>query len=246
MKVKRKKRSAWIPRRDPWRNNMESREIPWTKVVGRLMVIGITVLVLALGSNFVLRSANMYQYTLDASQLLSGSSSVVKEEDVVKVLGDYMQHKSSRVYLMSNAEYNAHNVFDKQANVVMHRLRRGADVMAAAGIGALVLTVVCYFFLIRWRRKKEHMQYFRYTVIIAGAVCAGLALTKAAAPLYHLLWGRFFGGSPKDDVLISLIINQDFFRQEGIIELIVDAVLLAVFGYITWEIAGNKRLFKER
>lgn len=243
--MKIKKRARWIPHRDPWQNNMERREMEWSHVTGRFMVIFLTALIICIGLNLVIRSQNMYQYTLDASQALSDSSSLVDEDDVTKEMGDYMMHKSDKMSLMSKSEYKPEQVFTKKADAMMHRLRKTADIAALAGLISLLGTIACYFFLIRWRKKRDHMRYFRYTVAAVLITAGCIAVSKIIRPICTLTWMKLAGGSAPEGDLISLIINQDFFRQEGIIELIVEAAALAVFGYITWEIAGNKRLFKE-
>ena len=66
--MKYRRKTAFGTRRDPWRNTMAKKEIPWTKILGRLMVVGITLMITMVAPNIVVRSANMYQYTLDASQ----------------------------------------------------------------------------------------------------------------------------------------------------------------------------------
>ena len=243
MKCRRK--TAFGTRRDPWRNNMAKKEIPWTKHLGRLMVLGITLMITMVAPNIVVRSANMYQYTLDASQVLNTAGVAVEEMDVINALADFMKHKSGAVSLVSKAKYMPEDVFSKSAKQLMDNFQRIADIELILGIVGFLIVLVCFFFLIRWRKKKEHMQYLRYSVIAVIAASFLVVCTKAIGPLYRYTWARMIPENIKKDDFIMGIINENFMRQSGIITFIVVLVLLALLAYITWEIAGNKRVFKD-
>ena len=56
------------------------------------MVVGITLMITMVAPNIVVRSANMYQYTLDASQVLNTAGVAVEEADVISAIADFMKH----------------------------------------------------------------------------------------------------------------------------------------------------------
>lgn len=209
------------------------------------MVVGITLMITMVAPNIVVRSANMYQYTLDASQVLNTAGVAVEEADVISAMADFMKHKSDTVTLVSKAKYMPEDVFTKPAKQLMENFQRIADVELILGIVGFLVVFVCFFFLIRWRKKKEHMQYLRYSIVAVVATSLIVLATKVIGPLYRHTWAKMAPGNLKEDDFIMGIINGNFMRQSGVITFIVALVMLALLGYITWEISGNKRVFKD-
>ncbi|MEG0662327.1 MAG: hypothetical protein RR472_03535, partial [Anaerovoracaceae bacterium] len=160
---------------------------------------------ICLSSNLVLRLPDAYQYNLSATQSVSESGRVIKEDKLVELFADFMQGKTDKFVLMEDVEYQPENVFNGADQEAMLRLRFALNLILVAGIIALLVTAASYFFLIRWRKKALHMEYFKKSVWVFLLLSIANSLVKLVNPIREATWGKIFGTDfPKHDFLIEI------------------------------------------
>ncbi len=231
-------------RRNPWRNTRRRREIPIEKIMAWLLIISIPLMIICLTSNLVLRLPDTYQYNLRATQSVSQTGRMISEDKVIELFGDFMSGKTDELVLMEEVEYQPENVFHPEDEKAMTNLRNALDIILIVGLLNLGITALIYFFLIRWRKKEIHLQNYKRSIWSFALLTVANSLIKLVPPLREATWGRIFGTDfPKHDVLIQ-ILEKSFALHVTIFDVIISTVLMAILGYVTWQVAGRKKIFK--
>lgn len=231
-------------RRNPWRNTRKKREIPIEKIMAWLLIITIPLMIICLTSNLVLRISDTYQYNLRATQSVSQTGRMISEEKVIELFEDFMMGKTDDFALMEEVQYQPENVFSPQDQKAMTNLRQALNIILIVGAVNSLLTILIYFFLIRWRKKEIHMQNYKRSIWSFAALTIGNSLIKLVPSLREATWGRIFGTDfPRHDVLIQLL-EKSFAFHVTIFDVIISTVFMAILGYITWQAAGRKKMFK--
>ena len=225
---------------------MKSREIQWDTVFGRILIISIPLMIICIAANITMRMPDTYQYSLSDSQILNSAPVVVDEGKLVNLFGDYMQHKTNDFALKESVDYKPEDVFNDKDRAAMHHLRTALDIVLAVGIIALIMTAVCYFFLIRWRRKVIHMEYLKKSFLMFLIMSVLWALAKAVPFFRSLTWGHLFGSGFKTGDILIMVLQDKFSLQVTVFDLVISFVIMGMLAYGTWEVAGRKKMFKRR
>lgn len=235
-------------RRNPWRNTLEGEKKRIRKEywLARILLVTLPVMAVCISANLMMRVSDTYQYALSASQALDTSVFTVDEDELVNLFGDYMQHKTNHFSLKEDVTYQPQDVFTKQDKDSMARLRILLDLSLTAGICALLISALCYWFLLRWRKKvllMEYMQKSFFTFLILAALCAVL---QAVTAIRNMTWGRILDFKTDGSDLLGLVLNARFFHQVTVFDLIGAFAIFGVVAYLTWEMAGNKKMMVEK
>ena len=231
-------------RRNPWRNTRKRREIPIEKILAWLLIISIPLMIICLTANLVMRLSDTYQYNLRATQSVSQTGRMISEEKLIDLFGDFMMGETDDFVLMEDVEYQPENVFNDKDQKVMTNLRDALDIILVVGLISFFVTALVYFFLIRWRKKEIHLQNYKRSIWSFVILTIINSMIKLVPALRDATWGRVFGTDfPKRNVLIQ-ILEKSFALHVTIFDIIISTVLMAILGYVTWQVAGRKKIFK--
>lgn len=232
-------------RKNPWRNTRNAKKIPVEQLLAIILVISIPLAAICISSNVVLRLPDVYQYNLRSTQALNKTGRVIKEEKVIKLFGDFMQGKTDDFKLKEDVSYQPENVFSKADQRAMTNLRNALNVMLVIGILSFLLTVLGYFFLIRWRKKELQRRAFKKAAALFLILTILNTAMKLVPRLRDITWGQLFNMKfPKRDVLVQ-ILEKSFAFHVTLFEVLLSLILMALLGYMTWQVAGRKKLFKK-
>ena len=230
----------------PWRNYARNKKSGWPELLGKLLIICIPVMIICLVANVMVRTEDTLEYSLKQSQILNSAPVIVDETQFVDLLSDYMQHKTNDFSLLEAVEYEPQDVFKDADRIMMNKWRWSMDILAILGILALAGTAVCYFFLIRWRKKVVLMSNFKKAAVVTIAFALLWAVLKASAPVRAATWFKLVGMKVDEGNLLYLVSSKGYFSQLTVFELIGTAAFLGVMAYLTWEIAGQRKMFIRR
>lgn len=202
-------------------------------------------MIICLSANITMRLPDTYQYSLSSSQILTVAPVVVDETSLVNTFGDYMQHKTNDFSLKEAVDYKPQDVFNKKDKAAMFNLRKALDIMLIVGIAMLLISAVCYFFLIRWRKKQIHMSGYKWAVLCTIILLGVNSLLKVVPILRTWTWGRLFGAGFPDGDLLILVLENNFAIQVSIFDVVISLIILGILGYATWEFSGRKKMFKQ-
>ncbi len=231
-------------RRNPWRNTRKKREIHWEKLLGILVIISVPLMIVCLSLNIVLRTPDVYQYDLRATQAIDQATVIIDEEKLVTLIGDFMIGKTDDFTLLEEVEYKPEDIFTTQDKKYMKGFRSLVDLFALIGLGMLIINVLVYFFLIRWRKKSTLMKSIKISGGLLLLLVLFYDLTLLVTSLWNVTWGKLLPGPlPKEDMLLVLF-QEKFMFHVSLFFTVVAGVLFGLFFYGTWKVAGKRNLFK--
>lgn len=231
-------------RRNPWRNTRRNMDRDWKAICAAVLVVSVPLMVILGTLNYVVRYSGVWKYDLTSSQVLTQISTQIDEDQLLNAVSSYMQHKTDSFELKEDVEYQPENVFKAVDKKAAKRIREFMDVTMVIGIIMLLLTAAAYFLLIRWRSHEIHMKRFRQSVWVYAISIIVLCLICVIPPARHLVWGLLMGTKlPADDTLVVLFGGTLGFHI-AMYWLLISAVITGILTYVTWEIAGRKRMFR--
>ncbi len=211
-----------------------------------MIVISLPLMIVCLVANLVFRLPDVYEYSLTSSNILQNTSLSTTKEEVQKAFSDFMQGKTDELKLIEKTEYKPEDIFSKEDKEAMKSLRTFLNVLLVIGLFSLFITFVVYFFMIRWRVKGIFMDRYKQSLWVFIGVEILNVTIKFVDPLWKHIYGLFMRTSFKEGDNMVLLLGDAFPKQVALFELIVGSVVMALVGYLTWSVAGRKKLFKER
>lgn len=241
--MKRYRRNS---RKNPWRNTNKIRQYDKKKIMAAVLVISLPIAVIALVTNLVLRLPDIYEYSLSSSNILKNTTLAVSKDDVKKVISEYLQGKTGELKLVENTEYKPEDIFSKEDKAAMHSLKIFLNVILGIGILFFIVTAVICFFMMRWRVKGVFMEGYKRSLWVFAILQALNVIIALMEPLWKNIYGLFMLTKFSDGDKMVMILGDAFPRQVAMFQLIIGGVIMALVGYLTWSVAGRKKLFKER
>ncbi len=208
------------------------------------LVVTIPAAVFCGAINYILRMSGFWDYDLTSTQKLYSLSVSVDQASLVSLMKQYLQHRTSTFQLLEDIQFEPGPLFHAREQLAMHDLRLFLDVLGLIGVICVLLVIVAYFLLIRWRSREEHMKYFKKSLIVYGAVMVVTAVINLIPFLRHHVWALLTGHHIKTaDLLDQIFGTQAMGMHLTMFLLLSTGVVMAALTYITWEIAGRKRIF---
>ena len=222
----------------------KKREIDIQKFLANLIVIFLPIMIFCLSANIVLRLGEVYEFSLNSSEIMENTTIATTKDDVVGTFSSFMQHRMPELTLMENVEYEPQDIFSPLDKKAMAGLRSLLDVLLAIGAIAFLVTLVSYFFLIRWRVKAVFMKRFKIAALVLLIIEVVNAVINLVPALRTAVYGGVFGRKFPDGDNLILLLSDQFPFQVTMFEIIVGGILLALMTYITWSVAGRRKYFK--
>jgi hypothetical protein len=231
-------------RKNPWRNTRDIKSVDPAKVWGILLTVFMPIMIITIALNVTMRLPDSYDFNMSSSEILDTMTTQIDQQTLSNLFGDYMQHRTDVFQMKQNTSYNPQNVFNAADQKFMYNIRHSLDMTAAIAILAVIITGLAMFFLIRWRKHEIHMKAFKRGAVIFFILTALNTAVKLITPLFDKLIDPIRGtGFVEGDPLIT-ILSAGFTKTETMFELLISCVFLGVLAYVTWQVAGPKRLFK--
>lgn len=210
-----------------------------------IVVVSLPLMIFCLVANLVMRLPDVYEYSLNSSNILQHSSIATDTESVKTAISKYLQGKSTELSLVESNGYKPTDIFSKEDKQAMLQLRSFLNVLLGVGAVAFIFTFIIYFFMVRWRVKGIFMERFKQAAwvfimlqIINLTICF-------ITPVWKRVYGLFIRTSFKDGDNLVLLLGEHFPRQVAIFEFLIGTVIMLIIGYFTRSFAGRKKLFKE-
>ncbi len=222
----------------------KKRDFDIQKFLANLIVIFLPIMIFCLSANIVLRLGEVYEFSLNSSEIMENTTIATTKDDVVNTFASFMQHRMPELTLMENVEYEPQDIFSSLDKKAMAGLRSLLDVLLAIGAGAFLVNLAAYFFLIRWRVKAVFMKRFKIAVLVLLIIEVVNAVINLVPSLRMAAYGGVFGKKFPDGDNLVLLLSDSFPFQVTMFEIIVGGILLALMTYITWSVAGRRKFFK--
>lgn len=235
--LKRRKQRAWERELNP-------RRFDKHKFLSTVLVVTIPLMIICLSANIFMRIGDVYEYNLDSSEIMDHTTIRTEKTEVVNSLTLYMQHKTGELSLMESVEYDPQQIYGPEDREAMAQTRRLLDIMLVVGVLAMLITMACYFLLIRWHVRDIFMRRFKLAAVVTLVMEALNFVVVTFKPLRELVFGQFIRMDFPDGDNLIILISEDFPMQIAIFEAIFGVIALLIMAYFTWSVAGRRKMFK--
>jgi len=231
-------------KRNPWRFNKRKPGINWPKMIAPLLIVLIPLMVMFVCNNVLLRMPDLYKYQMNSSEVLSDNMISADDEKVAELFSSYMMKKTDHFNMKEDLEYMPENLFNVTDGKVMHNVRDLLNREAAAAAALLAFIVAIYIYLYRKKEKDLILRNFNFSIAGFGVLSVINILSLVTGTLRNVFYGSILDYKfPKDD-LLTAILDQSFFWRFAAASVILGLVMMAVFLYITYSIAGRNNMFR--
>ena len=235
----------FVMKRRRRKNRIEKRSnFDVKKFLATIIVIALPITVFCIAANLTLRLGEIYEYSLDSSEILENTTIVTDKDSVANTFASFMQHRTPELSLIESVEYDPQEIFSRQDKDAMAGLRWILDILLAIGAVGFFATAVCYFFLIRWRVKDIFMNRFKVSVVVFAGILVANAMTILVPSIRNAVYGKIIGTKFPDGDNLVLLLSDSFPLQVTVAETLLASILMSIVAYITWTIAGRRKLFR--
>ncbi len=212
--------------------------------IANVTVFTVPVMIMCLAANIVMRMRDVYSFCLNSSGIMNVSAVHTTQDGFIDAVVSFINGNDSALGLMEDSAYDPQPVFSELDRQVLGDTRDLLDILLIAGLLLLAVSAVMYFLLIRWRVKDIFMRRFKAGLVLFIILEAAGAAAVCVTPLREALFGLFMPMDfPEGDNLV-MILGPAFPAQAVIFEAAVGAVAMAAVGYLTWYVAGRKKMFR--
>ncbi|MBR6014669.1 MAG: DUF1461 domain-containing protein [Firmicutes bacterium] len=206
------------------------------------LVIAVPVVSLGLACNALVRLPDLYQYTMNDTQLLRSFNAQGQEEAVAHSISKYMQHRADELQYQYDEEDEMSLLFSRDEQNLMAHLRFKADIWA--GIFFLLLVLAASAIIVLYR--GEHYEIIRIRIKIAIGVYIAFALAIVAMLLMPGVWEGIvakFAAAIDEEHLLYSIFSPQFIRLYSIASGIMGAVIMGIASYLVLKYIKPKSIF---
>ncbi len=206
------------------------------------LVIAVPVVALGLACNALVRLPDLYQYTMNETQLLRAFNAQGQEEAVAGSISKYMQHRVDELQYQYDEEDEMSLLFSRDEQNFMAHMRFKADIWA--GIFFLLLILAATGIIVLY--KGEHYEIIRMRLKWAIGVFILFDLAIAVMLLVPGLWenitARFVGMLGEEHVLGN-VFSVPFVRLYSIASGIFGSVIMGIISYFLFKHIKPKSIF---
>lgn len=231
-------------REDSWKRAVNRRDDTIYKRVANVIVFSVPIAVICLVANVIMRMKDVYSYSLSASGIIGATTVSTSEDELLGLITNFMTGKTDEFALMENSEFDPEQIFSALDQQAMMGARHVLDIMLMIGMVMLVLSVVAYWLLIRWRVREIFMKRFKVCVGVFAVLEILNILTVCIAPLRAATWGLLIPTEFPDGDNLVLLLSDAFPRQVIMFEVIAGVFAMLLIGYLTWNVAGRRKMFR--
>ncbi len=239
MRRRRKRR-----REDSWKRTVNRRSDTTYSRVASVIVVSVPLAVVCLVMNIIMRMKDVYSYSLSASGIIGKTTISTSEEEILALITNFMNGKTDEFALMENSPYDPEQIFSALDQQVMTDTRAFLHIVLVIGLIALAVSAIAYFLLIRWRVKEIFMKRFKISVVVFAVLEVFNILTVCIEPVRKAVYGSIIPMDLPDGDNLALLLGEAFPRQVIMFETIAGVAAMALIGYLTWYVAGRRKMFR--
>lgn len=206
------------------------------------LVIAVPVVALGLACNAMVRLPDLYQYTMNDTQMLRSFNAQGQEEGVANSISRYMQHRADELQYQYDEEDEMSLLFSRDEQNLMEFLRFKADIWAGIFFLLLILAVVSIIVLY----KGEHYEIIRMRMKCAIGVFILFILAIVAMLFAPGVWENItakFAGSLHEEHLLYSVFSAQFIRLYSIASGAFGSVIMGIATYFVMKYIKPKSIF---
>lgn len=202
------------------------------------------IIIITLSLNLVFRSEEVFSYYLNESENLYNTNITLSNAEMSAKMGDFFLSFSDDVNINIDNGYSVDPVFNDKEEQFLLDFRDKLNFITLIGLGALVVEVIAYLYMIKRRGKEQLFLAYQLSMFVTGIITIALDILMFVSSLYKKSLGFVSAAHlSKKANLGILILNDDYSHFIGYTQTIFTVILALAFLYITYKLTRRKVLF---
>lgn len=213
-------------------------------LISILTVITITIFLVTLSQNSVVRTSEVYSFYFNDSSAVSKLYVDITNNEFADGISGFMNAwRPDEFQIYEDTGYDMQGIFDEEESYNMMCVKKWADISFILCIVSFIITVAVYWYMIREDEKKLLRRSFRIGASIGGAI----SVTEIALLLSNRgrKWIAEFIGMialPEDSELVT-VLGPEFMSTAVLFLIIVSAAVFGIAIYVNYRLTRPPRIF---
>ncbi len=211
---------------------------------GIVVIITVAIFLVTLTQNFVVRSGEVYSFYFNDSGVTSKLYTELTSNEIADGIADFMNSwmpEEFQVY--EDTGYDMQGIFDEDDSYDMMIVKKCLDISAMACVLSLIITVLCYWRLIKYDEKKRLRIGYSIGLVAAAIIAVGEVITL----LSHQgrAWMADFLGfiDLADESALLTILGPEFLTMAAGFLVMMTVIIYAVCSYVSYRLTRPPRIF---
>lgn len=212
-------------------------------ILSWIVIFSLPLSVIGIAGNLVTRMPDVYQHTMNNTQILDGLDYSVKVTDVADAISEYMTFRNNEFGAKISVDEEEIELFDAQDKAAMENYRDIMNKVAIFTFINLLITVGTYvLFVIQGNHQilRIRFKWAAGVSLVLLAICgAGTFIHALSSKIYFTA----FGVGLSETSLLYKILCTDLKTQMFLWFVIASVIVMIIFGSITWSLTKPKGIF---
>ena len=209
-----------------------------------LLVVFMSLMIILLSSNLVLRMSATYVYHFNDSEVMYEVPYNVTGNEMAKEITSYFSSFSSKPFQV----YEDNRIFkdpimEKEDQEVMKKAKKILNIELAAGLLSAAVFFGIYFYLFRMNYKKALRNRYRAGIVLTLVLIICHGVFVAIKSCRKFLYAEFIGMKLSKYSIVGTMLGDPFFKTYIMFATLVAIVFLAVMTYVHYTITKPERIF---
>lgn len=209
-----------------------------------LLVIFMSLMIVLLSSNMVLRISATYVYHFNDSEVMLNVPYSIKGNEMAKEITSYFMSFSDKPFQV----YEDNRIFkdpimEKEDQEVMKKAKKILNIELAAGLLSAAVFAGIYIYLFKKDYKKALRNRYRAGIVLSVILIVALGIFFAIKSCRKFLYAELIGVKLSKYSIVGLILGDPFFKTYIMFSTLVAVIFLAVMTYVHYKITKPERIF---
>lgn len=210
-----------------------------------LAVITVTVFLVTLSQNLVVRTAEVYSFYFNDSSAVSklyvDFTNNEFADEIVRFMNSW---KPDEFQIYEDTGYDMQRIFDEDESYNMMCVKKWVDISLILCIVSFILTVAIYWYLIvKENEKKLLRRGFRFAAVIGAVISATEVFLFLSNRGRHFLADSMNMITLPEDAKLLTVLGPEFMSTAVIFLVIVSAAVFGVAVYVNYRLTRSPRIF---
>lgn len=213
-------------------------------LISILTVITITIFLVTLSQNSVVRTSEVYSFYFNDSSAVSKLYVDITNNEFADGISGFMNSwRPDEFQIYEDTGYDMQGVFDEEESYNMMCVKKWADISFILCIVSFIITVAIYWYMIREDEKKLLRRSFRIGASIGGVISvAEIALLLSNRGRKWIAEAIGMITLPEDSKLVT-ILGPEFMSTAVLFLIIVSAAVFGIAIYVNYRLTRPPRIF---
>ncbi len=209
-----------------------------------LVTVTITVFLLTLSQNAVVRTSEVYSFYFNDSAAVSKLYVDITSSDFANDIAHFFNSwRPSEFQIYEDTGYDLQGIFDEDDSYNMLRVKKWIDISALLCTISLIVTVGIYWHMIKSGCKKLLRNSFRVAAVCGGliTVCETVVLLTNKGRLWLCEIAKMT--ELAEDSKLLMVLGHEFMSTAAIFLIIMSLVIFGLAIYINYRLTKPPRIF---